>query len=988
MEVLFNLSGVPQEGTNISVGFSANGGATWTIDPASGALIGVGAGLRDGVNRRILWDAKSTLPPETFGSNFRAKVVAQPGGGGYSSNFEIDLRSGTYVEISAISSPQTAGLAFPVTFAVKGAGGATIPWNGYLSLRAPPSTAPGQVQVVNGVGTKQLVLNTPGAGVVLAASGGVLAGASNPFTVQAGATNCTLTWVDAEVRDGAGTPVEGATVHLDSGQACTTSASGACRLIDVAPGEQEAWAVVEGVEVDRHLVTVNCNPLNTLEFEAATTGCNSAGLTPVLFVPGIMGSTKGCPLVSPIPRMPGRPAQEGDWCHAPLNPISFHGVLDPAYAPTGWRTLVIRFMQANPGYELGCTLFPVPYDWRIEAPDAAAEYLSPKIQHALAVSGQSRVSIVAHSMGGLVARAYINGPDFPQPSNIDKLAMVGTPNHGAPMAYMLWEGGDPVLGDVVSETVSGSGFWLGLVDFYRRTSHALFETYYGPTAASVLPDDRSEYAANILSYRRKMQRLFGLHVPSVRQLLPTSEAGFDFLAGPDGMVRGIETSANTNGVVDSLNANLTRLTGPADPDVNKVRTKIIGSESEPTLGLLYVFQNAPNSAAEFWQDGTPRLDLSPIAQGGSVWLTISPSGYEGALGDGTVIGASAQLPPPIVFLSGTGSHASIVHDSVYDIVEFVSGIRLRQESLDTPEVLVPQLGLRVEGRAQPLLTSPAGQRLGVEPGTTVLFEEVPGGSVELAADDSSLGVESPSDGVYLVKLAGAYAGEFSVGLEYQDDSAGANASWLGFYNGTVPFSFAFSVDSQAPGRIDALLAPPPPTNLAANYSAGHTNLSWQASPDPQVIEYAVYSKFETDAHLALLGTSTVASFATGDAWAAGSSDPVRLYAVAARYGGGHEGFLSNVDKNDDRDHDGMVDAEETRRGTSVDDPDTDDDGLTDGVEDGIGANPFDSDTDDDGFTDGEEVTGGSNPLDFCSTPGVFAGDFETGGFRCWTVAVP
>ncbi|QQR74527.1 MAG: alpha/beta hydrolase [Holophagales bacterium] len=887
-------------------------------------------------------------------------------GSGQSGNFTIDLRSGTYVEISTIASPQTAGMAFPVTFTVKD-GGVTVGWNGSLVIDAPPSRSPGQVRVVNGVGTKQVVLDTPGANVVLSASGGGLEGTSNPFAVEVGSLNCPLAWLDALVLDGVGAPVAGAEAHLDSGMACVTGASGKCRLGLVAPGEREAWAVVAGLEVDRHLVTSTCNPGNTLVFEAPGSECsNPTGLVPVLLVPGIMGSTAGC-ASSLVPRLPERDARPGDWCRTESD-SSFGGLFDLLGQP-GWRHLADRLHDADPGYVLGCTVFPVPYDWRMEAPEAAATYLAPVIEEALARSGQSRVHIVAHSMGGLVARAYIRHPDFPQPSDIDKLAMVGAPNHGAAVAYALWEGGDPVLGDAIGETLSGAGFFMGQLDFYRRASHALFETHRGETAAAALPKDRWEYGADRVGYRRSMRQLFRWHVPALRQLLPAPEV--DFLYPPTSAPRGIETTANANLVLDDLNQNLGRLVGPGDPDPNRVRSKVFASIEEPTLKSLRVFEEAPNSALELWQDGTPRLSLAPVNPGTQVWLTLSPGDYEKDWGDGTVRGVSAYLPPPVGWApESRGAHSGLVGAFADEIVQYLTGIARPPKPGRTPEAIVPRLALHLSGRTQPLLTSPGGQRLGIEPGSVALFEEIAGGSVELAADSSGLDVDTPADGSWAVALGGAYPGEFSVALGYEDDTVSASNSWLGYFDGTTPFTFGFSVDSASPERIAVNLAPPPPAGLQADYLAGLTQLSWGASPDAGVTGYAVYGKLDTDAHLSLLGTSTVTSFATGHGWAAAEGDPVRAYAVAARYADGHEGFLSNVAVNDDRDHDGLSDSEEARRGTGIDDPDSDGDGLLDGVEDGLGTSPLDADSDGDGFTDPVEVQYASNPLDPTSIPGI------------------
>ena len=56
-----------------------------------------------------------------------------------------------------------------------------------------------------------------------------------------------------------------------------------------------------------------------------------------------------------------------------------------------------------------------------------------------------KVDIVAHSMGGLVARSYIQSENYN--NDIRNLTLVGTPNKGAVFSYLIWEGGDPILAD-------------------------------------------------------------------------------------------------------------------------------------------------------------------------------------------------------------------------------------------------------------------------------------------------------------------------------------------------------------------------------------------------------------------------------------------------------------------------------------------------------------------------------------------------------------
>ena len=91
------------------------------------------------------------------------------------------------------------------------------------------------------------------------------------------------------------------------------------------------------------------------------------------------------------------------------------------------------------GYVENTNLFVFPYDWRKSNADSA-EKLKEKINKILADTGADKVDLVAHSMGGLVAKKYIalNGA-----GNVDQLIFIGTPQLGAPKAFkVIMEGDD------------------------------------------------------------------------------------------------------------------------------------------------------------------------------------------------------------------------------------------------------------------------------------------------------------------------------------------------------------------------------------------------------------------------------------------------------------------------------------------------------------------------------------------------------------------
>ncbi|MHB8983773.1 MAG: S-layer homology domain-containing protein, partial [Carboxydocellales bacterium] len=73
-----------------------------------------------------------------------------------------------------------------------------------------------------------------------------------------------------------------------------------------------------------------------------------------------------------------------------------------------------------------------------------------------------KFNLVAHSMGGIVARQLLEGEYPPYNTRVNKLIMVGTPNQGSVNAYTIWQGG--VGQDLTYKLLLR--FFLG--EFYRQ----------------------------------------------------------------------------------------------------------------------------------------------------------------------------------------------------------------------------------------------------------------------------------------------------------------------------------------------------------------------------------------------------------------------------------------------------------------------------------------------------------------------------------------
>lgn len=151
----------------------------------------------------------------------------------------------------------------------------------------------------------------------------------------------------------------------------------------------------------------------------------------------------------------------------------------------------------------GKRFYVAPYDWRKGANEESANNLDAVIKRALNDSRQTKVILLAHSLGGLVSRDYIvrKGGD-----KVAALIAVGTPWLGTPKT--------------VRALVWGYNFGAGLAGSkkYEVPVIAL------PAEYSVLcPNSRCEYYQNISLLQREVVRDLAKHFPGVYQQLPTNE---------------------------------------------------------------------------------------------------------------------------------------------------------------------------------------------------------------------------------------------------------------------------------------------------------------------------------------------------------------------------------------------------------------------------------------------------------------------------------
>ncbi|MCD6296837.1 MAG: carboxypeptidase regulatory-like domain-containing protein, partial [Deltaproteobacteria bacterium] len=906
---IFKLSadGSPAVYSTYVGGSFSDWGAAIAIDSSGNAYV-------TGHTRSSDFPTVNALYPNLWGDSdaFIAKISDNPAPG------HLD-----HFSFSTISSPQTVGTPFQATISARDAGGGlTSSFNGEVSLTSNVgSVSPTSVRLVNGQATVSVTLYNQGT-VRLNCNGYGYYGYSNYFEVTGGGVCQGSIW--GNVIDLRNDPVWQAEVTLydldglQVGTSVFTDTAGKFGFTGLECDTYELrveknGANKEGIEVPPSSLVIF--PDIVLPLNAGTSG------TPVILVPGMMGSSTG--KYSPYPKLPKT-------LPAPALGLHIH-----APKTTGWKHLKAYLIDS------GFNVFDCPWDWRMKISEAYDKYLIPKIDEALGVSTTGKVHIVAHSMGGLVARAYIQGDEYANRNDVDKLVMVGTPNLGSSNPYYIWEGGDPIL---IDELTGGEPLYL-----YTNTIRLLLIKYHKFWD---------------LTDHKEIREFIQDKGPSLLELMNIQ----DFLT--DG-------SNDRYATIDGDNTDLKDLN--TDPDIDRMTPDgaggtvqvglFVGNKSGSTIEKIEV--HGPQPGDDLYKDGRPKWPQSINL----VWGN----------GDGTVPYDSAVWPytegwADLVADDSEKKHAELIKDYVEEIFNFLAGGAQAQSmkaarfaAVGADDTTVPTLSFSVIGAVRLCVTDPQGNRAGVDPVSGNPLEDIRGSRVIFGVEGGEVGIDGPAAGTYSVTFFGDAERDFHLDVGYTDNSTTEIRRFRGFCPDT-PRTSTVSVTLSGTPRITVTPPAMAPTGFKADpYTSGateHTRLTWNATGEAGVAGYNIYAVAELDPYFAKIATvaAGTTSYDSTDQWSSESSIQVMTYAVTAVKSDGSESFFSDLAQNNDRDHDGLTDGEEASLGTNATNPDTDGDGLKDGEEEAYGTDPLLTDTDGDGYSDYEEIQAGSNPLDENSVP--------------------
>lgn len=399
---------------------------------------------------------------------------------------------------------------------------------------------------------------------------------------------------------------------------------------------------------------------------------------PVIVIPGIMGSWE----------------KNGIW---QIDPI-FHTYDD------------LRSAFLANGYEIGENYFEFPYQWR-DSNIKSAKLLQKEIQKIKEDTSRPKVDIVAHSMGGLLAREYIES-DYYQ-NDVDQLITLGTPHLGAPKSYIKWEAG-AFFSDI---------FELAGKHFFNQEAK---ENGYD----------------SIFHYIR------GRSIESVRELLPV----YDYLWDDNGIDYDLRVGYPTDYPRNEFLENLNKVEKmKALEDIEFV--KIVGKpEGAKTTISGYNVVNV--DMGELWEHGYPHSFEIP-------W--IGDQGLRRSEGDRTVPLLSAEsnniLSDKIKYLSS--NHNSLPTDAQQDILEILTG-RRPDEMIDKWQIDDIFLGF-VFSPVDVQIISPSNKRLGKDFATGSELNEIAGAYYAgFNTNTEFFVIPNPEDGEYKILTQGTGEGEYKI----------------------------------------------------------------------------------------------------------------------------------------------------------------------------------------------------------------------------------
>jgi PKD repeat protein len=510
------------------------------------------------------------------------------------------------------------------------------------------------------------------------------------------------------------------------------------------------------------------------------------------------------------------------------------------------------------GYTVNQSLFPIAYNW-MEANERSAGFLGKMLAETIHLrasalpwtASDGKVDLVTHSMGGLVARAYIQGiaidtfqrdsaptrherwlPGYttspiPYANDVRKVIFIATPHKGFPFNYQTWEGS---TWDDYINYIPGSA--PGKEQLIRMfLNYQLWPTFvhkkFRPT-----PEEAARciaipgfYNPCTWGWAHSSNPVRG--VGSLPQMLPTEDLGTYLWSDIDPESGPFPYGHATNTWLQALNANAPARLGDR-------------------LGLsnIYVIYGRGGDTRSDFEVTTPgALPFNPPFTHGSWQYGRAEDSAPRAYGDDLVPTASADLSGILTLPSGNsegisadtdsgtgGRHVPIVYDPMTQseyVPRFLTGLTFPYV---TPYAGAPWLidngqdliALMAQCPINFLIADASGRRLGYDAATDTVYREIPNTFYSGPYSEPQIVlIPSPLVGEFQIAVQGYDAGPFSFQVHRIDDG------------GMLPLA-AFEGETTS-GQVDEMVVDYPATGqipLAAEVYAGMD----QIVPEGSVVE--------------------------------------------------------------------------------------------------------------------------------------------------------
>ncbi|MFA6428397.1 MAG: right-handed parallel beta-helix repeat-containing protein [Candidatus Buchananbacteria bacterium] len=399
---------------------------------------------------------------------------------------------------------------------------------------------------------------------------------------------------------------------------------------------------------------------------------------PVILIPGILGSW-------PV---------KGEWR---LDPI--FGTYDNLYQAL-----------KEAGYQEGKTLFSFPYQWR-QGNVLTAELLKQKIATVKQLCNCQKVDLVAHSMGGLIAREYIESDNYAD--DVDQIIFLGTPHQGATKSYLIWEGGE----------------------FGPDKLSKLFKYIFKIEAV------KNGYL-NLSQYVRNM-------IPTVGQLLPV----YDYLREQETLNLKKYPTSPYNSFLELLNQTTKVQKLLTNTKINNI-VGDLGNSS--TYDIIKIVNSTYNN---LWLDGYPEN----FYEGGS------NVGLEMGNGDGTVPLRSSTVigGQEINSIKLTAEHSDLNTVAQQQIIKILTN-QETSNYIDHGKIF-NALFVTVHSPVNLLITAPNGQKVGYDLINNTTTQEISQSFYD--PDLEFIIIPNPQAGQYQIQTQGTGAGKYELETTYLTDNA-------------------------------------------------------------------------------------------------------------------------------------------------------------------------------------------------------------------------